>query len=277
MRKIIYCALVLVIIFAACASAATVATLSRANSDSTNIPEVADSSYIENYKKMIAALVFDKDFDNSVINMKFYDSLMQMQMALSNREIDAIATPECVGEYMILSNSNYTLRGLILGRFSTALAFGFLEENKGLRDRFSRAVEEMEREGAIGLLEKQFIGGLAAVSPPAVDFEKFDGAQTINVALTGDQPPLDYVAPDGKPAGFSTAMLAEIGKRLRININPIIVETGARTMALKSGRADVVFWFQIFTGYDKQPDIADGIITSTPYYGWNKSWLIGRK
>ena len=158
-----------------------------------------------------------------------------------------------------------------------AFAFGFLEERKEMRDKFSQAVEAMEREGVIGILARDFISGPAAANPPAVSFEKFDDAETLNVALTGDQPPLDYVAPDGTPSGFNTAILAEIGKRLHVNINPLIVETGARAAALKSGRADVVFWVQIFTGYDKQPDVPEGIITSTPYFGWNKSIFIGKK
>ncbi|MBQ7155766.1 MAG: hypothetical protein IJR85_09470 [Synergistaceae bacterium] len=63
-----------------------------------------------------------------------------------------------------------------------------------------------------------------------------------------------------------------------MNIKPVTIETGSRAAALKSGRADVVFWFQVFTGYGaKQDDIPEGVITSTPYYGWNKSVLLGKK
>ncbi len=187
------------------------------------------------------------DIDNATI--KFYNSLMTMQLALSKGEIDAIA-----------------------------MAFGFLEENKELCDKFSRAVEDMEREGVIGILGRDYITGPAAQNPPAVEFAKFDDAETLTVALTGDMPPFDYVGADGEPAGFNTAILAEIGRRLHVNIKPLNVETGARVTALKSGRADVVFWVMVFMGYDaKQEDIPEGIITSTPYFGWNKSVLIGRK
>ena len=279
MKKFICYSLVLVVIFAASASADVIGTLSRGNYSPENQdqPKMASVVEVEGYKNSLLASVFDEAFKAEGTMMKFYDSLILMQMALSKGEIDCITTPEVVGEFMLRTNSFYKLRGFMIGKNPIALAFGFLDDKKELRDRFSKAVEDMEREGVIGLLAMKFVVGPDSLAPNAVSFEKFDNAETIIVALTGDLPPFDYVAPYGTPTGFNTAILAEIGKRLHINIKPVIVETGSRAMALKSGRADVVFWFQVFTGYDKQPDVPEGIITSTPYYGWNKTFLIGRK
>ena len=188
-----------------------------------------------------------------------------------------LSAPDFVGEYMLRTNPALTLRGFMILRKPIAFAFGFLEEKSELRDRFSKAVEDMETEGKIGLLERDYITGPSAQNPPAVKFEHFDDAQTITAAVTGDQPPLDYVEADGEPAGFNTAVLAEIGRRLHLNIKTVTVETGARAAALKSGRVDVVFWIEIFEGYDVQPDVPEGIITSTPYYGFSKAVLIGKK
>ena len=268
MRKILCVSILLVIITAVSASADILGTLSRSNDDK--------ALYTEKSRELILAAVFDKDF-TGLTGVKLYDSLTLIQMALERGDVDMIAAPEFVGEYILRTNKSYKLRGFTISEKPFAFAFGFLEEKAELRDKFSRAVEAMEREGVIGILARDFITGPSAANPPAVSFEKFDGAETLNVALTGDQPPLDYVAAGGTPSGFNTAILAEVGKRLHVNINPIIVETGARSVALKSGRADVVFWFQIFEGYDKQPDVPEGIITSTPYYGWNKSIFIGKK
>ena len=47
---------------------------------------------------------------------------------------------------------------------------------------------------------------------PAVEFAKYDGADTIKIAVTGDRPPIDLITADGKATGFNTAILAEIGK-----------------------------------------------------------------
>ena len=257
----------LAVMFAASASAEVVGSLNISN---------ANEKYVADYKASLLAQLLDKDYRVEGSIVKFYDSLMFMQMALNKGEIDVITAPECVGEFMLRTNPSFKLRGFMISKAPTAVAFGFLEEKKDLRDRFSKAVEDMEREGVIGILARDFITGPQAFNPPAVNIAIFDDAETIRVAITGDQPPLDYMAANGTPAGFNTAMLAEIGRRLHVNIMPVIVDTSSRAISLTSGRADVVFWFQVFEGYDKQPDVPEGVIVSTPYYGWNKAMLIGR-
>lgn len=77
--------------------------------------------------------------------------------------------------------------------------------------------------------------------PEAIEFEQFEG-DPIKVAVTGSLPPMDYVAADGTPAGFNTAVLAEIGKRLGKNIELLQVDSVGRALALAQGNVDVVFW-----------------------------------
>ena len=83
-------------------------------------------------------------------------------------------------------------------------------------------------------------------------------------------PPVDFIAEDGTPAGYSTAVLAEIGKRLHVNVQLIQVSAAARTSALVSGRADVVFWYEVHKNSAFQPDVDKDIILSEPYLSWNK-------
>ena len=77
------------------------------------------------------------------------------------------------------------------------------------------------------------------------------------------------MAADGTPVGFNTAVLAEIGKTLGMNVELIGVESGARTAALASGRVDAVFWYEVNTAAKIQADVPDGVILSEPYYEWN--------
>ena len=74
--------------------------------------------------------------------------------------------------------------------------------------------------------------------------------------MTGDLPPLDYVSEDGSPAGFNTAILAEIAKRLGKNIEVVDIDSGARAAALSSGQIDVIFWV----------DKPEGVELSEPYF-----------
>lgn len=53
---------------------------------------------------------------------------------------------------------------------------------------------------------------------------------------------MDYVAEDGSFAGFNTAILAEIGKRLEKNIDLVQVDSVGRALALAQGNVDAVFW-----------------------------------
>ena len=87
--------------------------------------------------------------------------------------------------------------------------------------------------------------------------------------MTGDLPPLDLILPDGRPAGFSTAVLAEVGKHLNKNIELVSVAGGARASILSSKGADVVFWVSVPKDSTLIPaniDQPQGIGISDPYY-----------
>ena len=91
-------------------------------------------------------------------------------------------------------------------------------------------------------------------------------------------PPIDYVGADGKPAGFNTAILAEICRRLHLNVELVQIDSGARAASLASGRSDIVFWFQSRKAQDKiLADVPDGVVLSESYYNWDDTYLITKK
>ncbi len=136
----------------------------------------------------------------------------------------------------------------------------------------------MKNDGTLDNLKKIYITDLKADTElKAVEFEKIDGADTLTVAVTGDLSPFDYVSADGKAAGFNTAVLAELGKRLQKNINIIQIESGARAATLTSKKADMVFWTfipadEIVSANILPADLdkPEGIELSTPYYTCTK-------
>jgi DNA gyrase/topoisomerase IV subunit A len=132
--------------------------------------------------------------------------------------------------------------------FSTGFAFMMREDSEQLRDDFDDAIEDMKEDGTLDKLIKEYITDVVAgKEPKAVEFED-KGDETIKVAVTGDLPPMDYVAADGSFAGFNTAILSEIGKRLNKKIELKQVDSAARAMTLSSKEADVVFWTRVGTG-----------------------------
>ena len=214
----------------------------------------------------------------------FYNSLLEMQMALRARKIDEINLPEAVGMYLISNNTNYEVK-FSLNMMPSTISFGFKRGNTKLQKEFNTAINAMRKDGTLKTLATKYIN--TTREPAPAKFTNFKGAETIKVAVTGDLPPIDYIAADGRPTGYNTAILSEIGKRLKKNIRLISVDSGGRSAALASDRADVVFWYRnteglklseknakILKGVMK--DTPEGVILSVPYYEWDTDLVIGR-
>ena len=214
----------------------------------------------------------------------FFDSLLSLQMALRSGRLDEIVLPEAVGMYLLTNNNDYDIQ-FSLNMMPSTISFGFKAGNTSLQSEFNRAIASMKKDGTLAKLEQDYIKDLGAEKPERVEFQTFKGAKTIKAAVTGDLPPIDYIGSDGTPAGYNTAILAEIGKRLKKNIRLISVDAGGRSAALSSERADVVFWYRNTEGM-KTPkklkakgfmkDTAAGVILSDPYYEWDTDLVIGR-
>ena len=214
----------------------------------------------------------------------FYDSLMLMLMALRSGQVDEIALPEAVGTYLLSNNPQYDIE-YSLNMMPSTISFGFKRGNTSLQKEFNSAIAAMKKDGTLARLERDYITDLGAEEPEQVAFTQFKGAKTIKVAVTGDLPPIDFIAADGRPAGYNTAVISEIGKRLKKNIRLISVDAGGRSAALASERADVVFWYRNTEGM-KTPknvkvkgfmkDSIDGVIMSEPYYEWDVDLVISK-
>lgn len=175
-------------------------------------------------------------------------------MALQAGEIDAIQTPKSTADYLCGANDQLVQPGIftfpdsdafiqdLLNRFSDGYAFMMLEANANLRDQFNQAIADMRADGTLeALVQKHIVEASQTGETEPIAFEQFEG-DPIRVAVTGALPPMDYVAPDGSFAGFNTAILAEVGRRLQKNIALSQVDSVGRALALAEGTVDVVFW-----------------------------------
>ena len=183
-----------------------------------------------------------------------YDSLDAMLMGLLSGEVNAIEVPDCTARYLCAVNDRVKQAVFfhpekadefsknLINRLGSGYSFMMLEENSGLRDQFDQVIEAMKADGTLEELVRVHITEAArSGKPEAVKFEAFDG-EPIRVAVTGSLPPMDYVAEDGSFAGFNTAILAEIGKRLEKNIELVQTDSVGRALSLAQGKVDVVFW-----------------------------------
>ncbi|MBR0317547.1 MAG: transporter substrate-binding domain-containing protein [Synergistaceae bacterium] len=191
---------------------------------------------------------------------KFYDNINSLLLALDAGDIDEADLPSVVAEYVIAVNPKYKVSCVMRQDQKMNFVFGFLN-NDALRDDFNKAILEMKRDGTLQELQEN-------IPTESAKFDSFPDAKTIRVAITGDIPPIDYIAADGEAAGFNTAVLSEIGRRLKINIQLVNVNTASRTTALASGRVDVVFWYMI-QKHGEKFNISDNVSVSVPYYSFD--------
>ena len=121
-------------------------------------------------------------------------------------------------------------------------AFMFMEKHEALRDEFDAALASIPDEEMDKLVQAHITAAIDGDEISPIQMPVIDGAETIKVAVTGALPPMDYVAADGTPAGFNTALLAEISQRMGKNIELVVVDSVGRAAALASGNVDAVFW-----------------------------------
>ena len=204
---------------------------------------------------------FDEDDDSRHENRRriIFNSMIEMTAALKAGQIDEIVTYEVVGNYLAAHNWDFDVT---VNKFGLADAFccAFRERDVALKKEFNEALDGIISDGTLKQLIKTYIidtahnDSLPAVEMPTFVNDEFDDnfEPPIRIGVTGDLPPLDYISADGKPAGFNTALLAEISNRLKKNFVLVSIDGGARSVALTSGQVDVVFWVVVPT-YDDVP------------------------
>lgn len=211
----------------------------------------------------------DTKYDNRHCEFIFFKNMTNLLVALEAGQIDEISTYESVANYLVMKNSNleFTVNDPpLVDMFCCAL----LEEDKELKQEFDAAILKLTTDGTLTKLVKTYISDINHMNtPPVINLPTFYGEPTVKIALTSDLPMLDYIRPDGVPAGFNTALLAEISKLIKKNFVFVQVDSGARALALSSGKVDVIFWAVAPQSDNDLPfdyDKPDGVILTVPYF-----------
>ncbi len=150
------------------------------------------------------------------------------------------------------------------GAASTA-HMAFRRDSKELKDIVDSCIEHFKSDGTLKKLQQQWIDDLEPQKRLAgKDIPVTPGAPTYRVGGSGDFPPLDYMAADGRAAGYSVALLAEIARRSSVNFEIIPMSTEAKRIALNSGKVDALFIVLLFETF--KPPFLDDALISLPYF-----------
>ena len=217
---------------------------------------------------------------NSICNRYvFFDTMTDMLMALYRGDIVVLETDQNTVRYIAARNEGIVDRPPYLNPNNLMFSVLLRGEDTELRDQISGSIAEMKQDGTMEELKKRYVEDvIVGDDPDAVVPQVFPDARTIKVAVTGDRPPMDYVSAGGEPLGFNTALIAEIAKRLGVNIEFVTVTCGARGIALATGVCDLVFWMEIgdfenWEGADFE-DQPESTIVTEPYMSVSLWWAV---
>ena len=234
-----------------------VGALSFLNLSEENFSTMRDGIHEVNLVLQEEGYFKTKSFRPNKITVRYYDTLDAMLMALKSGEITAITgLSQTTGKYLCakdpslampyeydLKKSREQFANSAYERLCDGFSFMLLEKNAALRDQINGIIDEMKKDGSLQkLIDAQIFDATSGKELEPIVPEQKAGRETIKVAVTGALPPMDYVAANGTFAGFNTALLAEVGKRLDKNISMVQVSSVGRATALASGTVDVVFW-----------------------------------
>ena len=187
----------------------------------------------------------------------FFENLPTMIDSLQAGQIDAISTYESVATHLVAQNPDMHFE-IAEPVVTDTFCFAMRADETNLQKEFNRAIFSISKNGKLAQLVKKYVDDFnRAEEPPAVELPTFDGAPTIKIGVTGDLPLFDYIRADGTPAGFNTAILAEISRLIEKNFILVQVDSGARAVALSSGQIDVIFWAVKPKAYTAAPENFD--------------------
>jgi ABC-type amino acid transport substrate-binding protein len=137
------------------------------------------------------------------------------------------------------------------------LSLTVAEDNTKLLNALNQAIAKIKADGTLEQITQTYFiqGNTEGAAFPA----PVAGQETVIIGLPGDGPPIDYIAPDGKPSGFNLALSSAIAKAAGFNIELVLLPYGVQDTALISGRIDAY----LFRFNDVPP--AKGVVLTAPY------------
>jgi polar amino acid transport system substrate-binding protein len=200
------------------------------------IGDVTNAAPPEVYKTLVKEYI-----GGDAREVQFFNRPSDVIAAITAGKIDGAPCMSFVAEYYVKRNSGLKIVEAIKA-FPVDIVMMLRAEDSLFRDSLDSAITILQENGTLDSLKETWVTNLPATNEPSnTEVFRMEGARTLYVGVSGDYTPLDYIAADGRPAGFNVALLSEISKLLHVNFELVSVETQAKFSALGSKKIDVVF------------------------------------
>ncbi len=174
------------------------------------------------------------------LQVEFMQSLTDALLALQNGRATLMATLYDTARYVANRNDS-----LVIRRTPCANALHFItsEKNADMLKSLNAALNKFKDDGTMEALWRIWVEDVIAGDDPApIALPSIEGATTLRVGVSGDMPPMDYVAADGSPAGFNVAVLGRLSEEMGVNIRLVPMDGNSRALALYTDKIDLFFW-----------------------------------
>ncbi len=182
--------------------------------------------------------------DNTGVTFKdmlFFETFAASVAALKSGQVDAVFNSAMtINFYASTDDSLAVIPASVPEGTTTHMALRTSDAE--LIEKVNAALIAMRDDGTLARLDQEYITELTPdMLLEGRDMPRFEGAPTLRVGVAGDVPPLDYVAADGKPAGYNAELLNVLAEHLQMNIEISVTPTESKFPALAAGRIDVFF------------------------------------
>lgn len=197
---------------------------------------------------------------------KQYSNLTAMILDLDAGNVEYLLVPASVANYLKAQDDSLTIAPGGAG-VPTEIRMAVRAQDAELYQLLQDGIGTLREAGDLDALIDTYITNVSTSGSESGSREEKE--KTYVVGVTGDLPPMDYVAADGTPAGFNVALMNAIADKMGVSFEFVQVEADARLSALSSGKIDVIFWYGNVQGYASEREdllITDHYYTDTVYY-----------
>ena len=132
----------------------------------------------------------------------YIDSLTDGMLMLRSGRADVLQVMDFSADYLAKRDGN-----LVVHQNPDWKSLTFMIFNPDLKTSYEKvntAIKDMKQDGTLAKLVDKWITSLPAGEEPAAGkIPEIAGANTLKVGISGDEPPLDYIAANGTPGGFN--------------------------------------------------------------------------
>jgi len=273
LRTLVILTICFALVFASCSKKGPGSIKTLADLQGKVIGGMSNGSSDANYKKMIANLIGGEPKE-----IVYYNRGIDVLTAVEAGKVDAYASFQFAADYVLKRRDNVRaipVNAVIEG----GVIMVARSEDSLMKADLDKAIMILKNNGTLASLEEKWITNLPAKDEPSgSDIPKKKDAKTIYVGVSGEYPPLDYVAADGRPAGYNVEIFREISKLLKINFEFVSIEPQARFAALSSKKIDLIFTHFQSTNTDYFNEFKNNNWVSTiPYFTYKGGCFIVQK